>query len=89
MATYSSGKKKDVIRPHEDLPAGHPSIETRNRHPDDQRLRSHGFFIVSRPRTGPNRWGLGRDHWGKPVETMTEAEAFQRCLEAEALEKAK
>lgn len=80
---YGSGNKTDVVRPHERIPDGRPSLETRNFHPDDQRLRHHGFAIVSRPKVGPNLWGLGRNTHGEPVDVMKEADAAILCAALE------
>lgn len=41
-----------------DIPEGHPSTESRIFHPDDVRLRRHGFKIERRPRRGEPTWNL-------------------------------
>jgi hypothetical protein len=35
--------------------------ERRHLHPEDERLRRHGFRIVKRPRKGPTLWARPRE----------------------------
>jgi hypothetical protein len=66
-------------RPHEVVAEGHPSAESRDILPNDQRLRRNGFEIVSRPALGPNMWGLGRETDGRPEKKLPENEALGLC----------
>ena len=61
----------------------HPSVERRDLHPRDRYLRDHTFEIVSRPKHGPNLWGIGRDIHGNALLIVTEAEAHRVCHEWE------
>jgi len=54
----------------EDIPEGHPAVETRDLKPDDQLLRRHGFKIHARPKNGPAMWA-------KQGEMFTEAAALR------------
>jgi hypothetical protein len=42
-------------------PEARPSADTTQPHAADQRLRAHGFRIVSRPRVGVPLWKRGGD----------------------------
>lgn len=55
-----------------DVPEGHAFQERRSFHPDDIRLRSHGFKIHSRPRRGEPLWSLGG-------EVFTHSRACEVC----------
>jgi hypothetical protein len=56
----------------EDIPEGHAFAETRDLKPRDRYLRSHGFRIVSRPKSGEAIWVRGN-------REMTESEAVRAC----------
>lgn len=56
-----------------DEPEESPTRETREFHPDDIRLRAHGYVIVARPNVGEAQWRLGRQG-----EVIGRAEALRR-----------
>ena len=61
--------KREAHTPMELAALEHPTAETRDVKPDDQRLRAFGFTIHSRP-------GNGLNLWERHGDVYTEAEAL-------------
>ncbi len=76
-------KGKPIMSKMETFEIGQTSVETRDNHPSDQRLRRHGFRVTARPKDGPAVWernGVKFDQEDAVELTLEEGEDEEKAV---------